>query len=76
MTSRHSEPTYQKDVDEIAILVLAKFEELSAKNKPIKDANGVSGWVPLSGIVGVTGKSYLELENLTKVLQILDLPNV
>ena len=62
MTTQYTrESAYPNDADEIAILVLAKFEELSAKNKPIKDANGVSNWVPLSGIVVVTGKSRREL---------------
>lgn len=48
----------------IATLVLAKFEGLPSKNKPIKDSNGVAGWVPLSGIVLTTGKLDYRVESL------------
>ncbi|MCJ1398203.1 hypothetical protein MMC11_001400 [Xylographa trunciseda] len=41
--------------DTIADLVIAKFDALPVKSKPVVDAYGVSGWVPLSGIVFTNG---------------------
>ncbi|MCJ1436802.1 hypothetical protein MMC27_006184 [Xylographa pallens] len=35
----------------VADIVIAKFDALPSKSKPVVDVNGVSGWVPLSGIV-------------------------
>ena len=37
--------------DTIADLVIAKFDTLPSKSKPVVDIRGVSGWVPLNGIV-------------------------
>ena len=41
--------------DQIADVVLAKFETLPAKSKPTNDTDGIRNWVPLSGIVISTG---------------------
>jgi tRNA-specific adenosine deaminase 1 len=37
--------------DEIAKLVLDKFDSLEQKRKPLIRSDGVKEWVPLSGIV-------------------------
>lgn len=37
--------------DDIAKVVLTKFDELPAKRKPLNRGEGVREWVPLSGIV-------------------------
>jgi hypothetical protein len=37
--------------DEVADVVLKKFEELPKKGKPLNRQGGVKEWVPLSGIV-------------------------
>lgn len=37
--------------DEIAKLVLDKFDSLEQKRKPLTRSDGVKEWVPLSGIV-------------------------
>ncbi|MCJ1387667.1 hypothetical protein MMC18_000510 [Xylographa bjoerkii] len=41
--------------DTVAALVIAKFNALPVKSKPVVDVDGVSGWVPLSGIVFTKG---------------------
>ncbi|KAH8885714.1 hypothetical protein GQ53DRAFT_751065 [Thozetella sp. PMI_491] len=40
-----------RDADEIAAVVLAEFEKLPKKRKPVVRSNGLHEWVPLSGIV-------------------------
>ena len=42
--------------DAVATLVLDKFKQLPAKNKPINGANGSPTWVVLSGIVIAEGQ--------------------
>jgi len=37
--------------DEIAHLVLTKFDSFEQKRKPLNRSDGVKEWVPLSGIV-------------------------
>jgi tRNA-specific adenosine deaminase 1 len=39
------------DGDAIAEVVLAKFDQLPKKRKPLARADGVREWVPLAGIV-------------------------
>ena len=41
--------------DTAADLVITKFNTLPAKSKPVADVSGVSGWVPLCGIVSMKG---------------------
>ena len=46
--------------DSIADIVIGKFDALPSKSKPVVDINGVSGWVPLSGIVFTNGITLRE----------------
>ncbi|MCJ1284225.1 hypothetical protein MMC26_003556 [Xylographa opegraphella] len=54
--------------DTVAETVFAKFDALPSKSKPVVDINGVSGWVPLSGIVFVNGTA---LRRLFRSLQLM-----
>ncbi|MCJ1377894.1 hypothetical protein MMC17_000990 [Xylographa soralifera] len=41
--------------DVVADIVVAKFDALPRNSKPVVDIHGISGWVPLSGIVFTNG---------------------
>ncbi|KAI9641919.1 hypothetical protein NHQ30_009787 [Ciborinia camelliae] len=71
-TNEMNEPS----ADDIANVVLKRFDELPAKRKPLNRAGGVREWVPLSGIVasGENGLTCLALATGMKCLPQSKLP--
>ena len=52
----------------VADIVIAKFEALPSKSKPVVDVNGVPEWVPLSGIVISNGTASREHSVLLQLI--------